>query len=113
MLRFVVVVAALFPLWLCNVGVAAGAAVDVLRALDGRWHGGGLALTIDAERGLARLDPSLPFQWEAFNIRNIEGAMVVFSIGERLFIGYLDGNVMRLTTPGRQGSWTLGRSRAR
>jgi hypothetical protein len=81
-----------------------------LRALDGAWYGAGLSLWIDAERALARVDRQKPFQWEAFNIRNIAGPMIVFSIGERLFVAYLDGDRMSLTSRDRRGEWRLRRA---
>jgi hypothetical protein len=78
-------------------------------ALNGRWRGD-MQLTIDSHRAQAHLDPELPFQWEAFTVRNVEGKMVVFTVGERLFIAYVAGDEMTLTSPGSQAPAALRRT---
>jgi hypothetical protein len=82
----------------------------LLRALDGQWFGDGFNVAIDSARAQARLDPKKPFQWEAFRIRNVSGEMVVFTIGPRLFIGYLGEDMLTLTSPGLQGARLLRRT---
>jgi hypothetical protein len=68
-----------------------------------------MQLTIDSHRAQAHLDPALPFQWEAFNIRNVEGGMVVFTVGARLFIAYVTGDQMTLTGPSLPVAASLNR----
>jgi hypothetical protein len=94
------------------VGGCAVAANEGLGVLDGEWRGPGLSLFIDAARSQARVDEKKPFQWDPFNIRDVSGPMVVFSVGDRLFIGYVDGDSMRLTRRGHGGDWTLRRRAA-
>ena len=78
-----------------------------MRAIDGHWRGGGFDLAIDSARSQARVDPKKPFQWEAFTIKNVAGNMVVFTIGPRLYIAYLDADALTLTSPGLEGSRLL------
>ena len=76
---------------------------QVFDLLDGHWQGEDVEITIDARRAQARRDRQRPFQWEAFNVSNVEGNMVVFSVGAQVFIGQLSGDELTLTTPG--GAW--------
>ena len=84
---------------------------EALNALDGHWQGTGLDIIIDSRRAQARPDRQLPFQWDAFNIRNVEGNLVVFTIGQELFIGQLNGDELALTSPGAQQPSILRRAR--
>jgi hypothetical protein len=84
------------------------AAAEAHAALNGRWRGD-MQLTIDTHRAQAHLDPELPFQWEAFNVKNVEGGMVVFTVGARLFIAYVSGDQMMLTGPGLPAAASLNR----
>ena len=83
---------------------------ETLRAMDGVWRGSGFDLAIDSARSQARADPKKPFQWEAFAIKNVAGNMVVFTIGPRLYIAYLDADALTLTSPGLEGSRLLHRT---
>jgi len=94
---------------ICMATAADASGIEAFHALDGYWRGSGLELTIDPHRAQARLDPRRPFQWEPVNIRNVEGNMVVFTIGPRLFIAYVDGDDLTLTSPGTQQPSVLRR----
>ena len=98
--------ATLLLLWSAEVGFAEPSARPVL---EGEWSGSGMSLSIDAARAQARVDATKPFQWESFDVLNVAGPMVVFSVGARLFIAYLDGDRMTLTSRGHAGEWTLHR----
>ncbi len=82
-----------------------------LSDLDGTWAGGGSQIVIDVERSQARRDPTKPFGWEAFRIRNITGNLVVFQIGPSQFIALVESDQMALTGHPFQGAITLRRGR--
>lgn len=84
---------------------------EALTTLDGHWRGDGLEIVIDSRRAQARIDRQLPFQWEAFNIRNVEGSLVVFTIGPRLFIAQVTGDDLALSSPGAGEASRLHRIR--
>lgn len=76
-------------------------------ALEGRWAGPDMTLTIDQGAVMANRDPAKPFDWRAFRIITTTGAMVIFDIGEDRFIGILNGETLTVTRAGHTGSWVL------
>jgi hypothetical protein len=85
---------------IAHAAVSPARADDPFRALDGHWRGGRIDLKIDYARMQANANPQKPFEREPLRIYNRSGSMFVFSIGQRRFIGALDGNEMRLTEAG-------------
>ena len=65
---------------------------DALDWLDGHWEGPRSAILIDSQRHQANVDRNKPFQWEAFNVRDVSRCMVVFDIGQRRLIAMLYAN---------------------
>ncbi len=80
-----------------------------LAFMNGVWIGEGIALTLDTERMLANVDSSKPFQRDALFLQNITDQMVVFSIGDRSFIGLFDRDDLALTGSGLTGTVRLSR----
>ncbi len=77
--------------------------------LNGGWQGDGHQIIIDVERSQARRDPAKPFQWEAFQIKNISGNVAVFRIGPFQYIAFVEGDRMDLTSHSFKGAASLRR----
>lgn len=80
-----------------NLTAARASEAMSLRFMNGTWQGEGYVVHLDTERLLANLDPAKPFQREALIIRNITDGMVIFSVGERQFIGLFEGDALALS----------------
>jgi hypothetical protein len=88
--------------------IHAADAATVLRWLAGDWTGNGLSIRIDPERLQANLDPSKPFQWEPFRLRNVTGCMVTFDIGPQRFVALMfRDRAMRINTVGWSAQQSL------
>jgi hypothetical protein len=100
-----------FALALMSVlGATQVAALDAIPDLAGRWSGPGLDLFIDTTRHQANANPARPFERQSFYIRNVTGPMVVFAIGQDLFVAHMvNANTMTVTRGGQLESYTLTR----
>jgi hypothetical protein len=77
--------------------------------LDGDWRGGDFVLRVDARRAQASVDPSRPFEWEQFLIKEVTDREIVFAVGAELFEAKLDADVLTLTGTGFRGARVLFR----
>ena len=73
------------------------------RSLDGHWVGLGLEIIVDTARSQARIGTEKPFQWEALQVNNITGDMIVFTIGGYGFVALFEGRQLVLTGSGFPG----------
>ena len=84
-------------------------AESALTQMHGTWRSETRMVLIDAERMLGNTDDTKPFQRDALSLLNIAGPMIVFEIGKKRFIGLFNGNELRLTGSGIDGTDTLHR----
>ena len=71
---------------------------DAKRALDGQWRSAGLILTIDAQAGEATLvDAAQPIQQGRFELKKVVGKTVLFTVGDKRFVGSLKANELTVT----------------
>jgi hypothetical protein len=91
------------------VAAHAASAADLGSRLAGDWRGDKLWMTLDPERGQARLNPAKPFQWERFIIKSVDGPQVVFTVGVRLFVATVQGDSLSVEAPGFNGAQILHR----
>lgn len=80
-----------------------------LAFMNGTWSGDGYRLVLDTERMLASIDADLPFQRDFLQIKTQSGAMVVFRIKDKEFIGYFGRDTLTLTSYSLNGQITLRR----
>jgi hypothetical protein len=83
--------------------------LEAAKELDGDWRGGDFVLRIDARRAQASVDPSRPFEWEHFLIKEVNDREIVFAIGADLFEAKLETDVLTLTGTGFRGARVLFR----
>ena len=70
---------------------------DARQALDGQWRGPGLVLTIDMQAGEAVIvDATAPVQQGRFEIKKVAGQTVLFTIGDKRYVGSLAGDKLLL-----------------
>ena len=91
-----------FPLILAFVIAAAPWAAaspfgDAANLLDGEWHGDGFVLKIDSSRAQASLDPSRPFEWQRFVVKEVTEDDVVFAVGNELFEASVEAESLKLS----------------
>jgi hypothetical protein len=80
-----------------------------MRQLDGKWKGDGFVLEVDSARAQAKVDPTLPFQWDRYGIKTISDGMVVFAVGAELYEASVDAESIILSSTGFRGKRRLGR----
>ncbi len=78
--------------------------------LDGEWHGQAFVLKIDARRAQASVDPTRPFEWEHFLVKEVRGDDIVFSIGADLYEAKVDADILTLTSTSFRGERVLFRT---
>jgi hypothetical protein len=83
--------------------------MEAAKELDGDWRGGDFVLRIDARRAQASVDPTRPFEWEHFLIKEVSEREIVFTIGADLFEARLDADVLTLTGTRFRGARVLFR----
>jgi hypothetical protein len=104
-------IATLFGLLLCASAAHALSPVEeAARRLDGVWRGDGFALKVDARRAQANIHPEKPFQWQRFEVKEVDDDEVVFSIGAELFEAKLAGDDLELSSTMFRGERLLKRA---
>ena len=53
--------------------------------LDGDWRGSDFVLRVDARRAQASVDPTRPFEWKRFVVKEVTSEDIVFAVGAELF----------------------------
>ncbi len=96
---------------LIGTALAANAQSHSVTFMNGTWQGDGQQILLDTSRFQANDDASKPFQRDALLIHDITGEMVVFSIGNRQYIGLFKRDKLSLTGGGFPGSIVLHRKR--
>jgi hypothetical protein len=82
---------------------------EAANELDGDWRGGDFVLRVDARRAQASIDPSHPFEWEHFLIKEVNDREIVFAVGADLFEAKLGADTLTLTGTGFRGARVLFR----
>ena len=83
---------------------------DAKQALDGQWRGAGLVLTIDTQSNEAVVvDAAAPVQQGRFEIRKVAGRTVLFTVGDKRFVGLLAKDQLHLTIGNDPFTQTLKR----
>ena len=83
---------------------------DAKRALDGQWRSAGLILTIDAQAGEATLvDAAQPIQQGRFELKRVVGRTVLFTVGDKRFVGSLKADELTVTIGNDPFTQTLRR----
>jgi len=104
--------AALFAVYLAAVLHSTAAASPFSEAaarLDGDWRGSDFVLRVDARRAQASINPTRPFEWQRFVVKEVTNEDIVFSVGAELFEAKLDADVLTLTSTGFRGERVLVR----
>ena len=95
---------------LLALGLMAFDADDARQALDGQWRGPGLVLTIDTQASEAIVvDAAAPVQQGRFEIRKVAGRTVLFTVGDKRFVGSLAKDELLLTIGNDPFTQTLKR----
>lgn len=89
---------------------AASPFADAASQLDGRWEGDGFVLKIDSSRAQASLDPSRPFHWQRFVVKEVTEDAFIFAIGNELFQATVDAEALRLSGTSFRGEKVLRRA---
>ena len=71
---------------------------EAARRLDGAWEGDGAVLRVDRERAQANVDAERPFRWQRFLIKEVDGDLIVFTVGPELYEGLLAGDNLTLSS---------------
>jgi hypothetical protein len=83
---------------------------DAKRALDGQWRSAGLILTIDSRAGEATLvDAAQLIQQGRFELKKVVGKTVLFTVGDKRFVGSLKTDELTVTIGNDPFSQTLRR----
>jgi hypothetical protein len=82
---------------------------EAAERLDGEWRGANFVLKVDSKRAQASIDPTRPFAWERFVIREVVENEVVFAIGAELFEAKLEADMLVLTGTSFRGEQLLFR----
>jgi|GraSoiStandDraft_4_1057263.scaffolds.fasta_scaffold625983_2 hypothetical protein len=77
--------------------------------LDGDWRGSDFVLRIDARRAQASIDPTRPFEWKHFVVKEVTSEDIVFAVGAELFEAKLADDVLTLTSTEFRGERVLVR----
>jgi hypothetical protein len=80
---------------------------DAADLLNGDWRGADFVLKVDAKRAQASIDPTRPFTWERFLIKEVSGGQIVFAVGAELFEAKLDADMLTLTGTSFRGPRVL------
>lgn len=80
---------------------------DAADLLNGEWRGADFVLKVDAKRAQASIDPTRPFAWERFLIKEVSGGQIVFAVGAELFEAKLDADTLTLTGTSFRGPRVL------
>jgi len=75
--------------------------------LDGDWRSADFVLRVDSERAQASLNPAQPFAWQRFEVKEVTGNEVVFSVGPDIFQAVVDADVLVLTGTSFRGERVL------
>jgi hypothetical protein len=82
---------------------------EAAERLDGEWRGTDYVLRVDAKRAQASINPALPFEWRRFEVKELRGLEIVFSIGAELYEATIEDEILVLTSTSFRGERILFR----
>ena len=77
--------------------------------LDGDWRGSDFVLRVDARRAQASVDPTHPFEWKHFLVKEVTRTTSYSAVGAELFEAKLDADTLTLTSTSFRGERVLFR----
>ena len=83
--------------------------IEAAERLDGTWEGDGYILRVDKDRAQANVDAQRPFRWQRFLVKEVDGDLIVFTIGPELFEGRLAEDSLTLSSTIFRGERNMAR----
>jgi hypothetical protein len=84
---------------------------EITHLVDGKWNGDGFALKVDSARAQANVDPTLPYQWDRYEIKSVSDGRMIFSIGAELYEAWVSPRSISLSSTSFRGERRLNRER--
>jgi hypothetical protein len=91
-------------------GAAGPPFAEAATQLNGEWRNADFVLKIDTRRAQASVDPSRPFEWRRFLVKDVIDDEIIFTIGADLYEARIEADTLTLTSTMFRGEHVLIRT---